>query len=101
MLQGICCKEHNYIYSTPFGNRVKQLQTEIVAIQSNNQSDFSSSVISQEGSSVVETNEDGLNAEIPIQAPIMKATESKHAGQAILNVSNRYLFSIFQQLVLV
>ena len=75
-------------------NQVKEIQTEIAALQSNNQSDCSLPVISHEDLSVAEMIEDhSMNAEIPIQAPIMAAPGSEHAGQTVLQVNNYYLFS--------
>jgi hypothetical protein len=59
--QGIHCKRCNYIY-TPLGkssniqhleNQVKVIEGEIAAFQFENQNDFSSSVVSQNHSSVV------------------------------------------------
>lgn len=66
-------------------NQVKEIQSEIAGLQSNNQSDCSSCVVSHDDLSVAEINKDNVSPEIanPIR---MALAGSKHVGQTVLQV---------------
>lgn len=66
-------------------NQVKEIQTEIAGLQSNNQSDCSSSVVSNDDFAVAEINKDNVSPEIA-NPTIMALAGNKHVGQTVLQV---------------
>lgn len=66
-------------------NQVKEIQSEIAGLQSNNQSDCSSCVVPHDDLSVAEINKDNVRAEIANPTPMALAGR-KHVGQTVLQV---------------
>lgn len=66
-------------------NQVKEIQSEIAGLESNNQSDCSSCVVSHDDLSVAEINKDNVSPEIANPTP-MALAGNKHVGQTVLQV---------------
>ena len=77
-----------YVFKHTIANihhlEVKEIHAEIVSLQSNNQSDCSSSLISHNNLSVAQIHEDRATPKMPKPSPCTTADRSKDAGQVVV-----------------